>query len=786
MPDTEYRRLIQAAKDKAQFGFLAVVQRAMQEADKDIVEALAKAKSGADQTALSSVRHFLRQEGNVFLRRIDELYRANLERAMQTMYVDLRPGMRKVSLDELSLIDDEVVVHQIEVGRLTERMREANEESIGRLNVMIAQLHGQREAKERENPFRPYLLARALYEAIRTTADDESKSRLLFAHLSNAMAQHLPGFYAAIREVFEASGVHGRFQAQPSRAAHHQRYFGAPNDPQVMPTHLSSRVMPGLQRVLETLQGFSGASGGVVAPAPINGADGQQPASVQDFIRTMFSPPRSFALGGVGDAGKGQGAAGAGTAGPSSANPLVAQLDRFQKMAVKGESVDGAGPADKLRLSTLREKMSLDDASMMERMTIDVVALLFEFILEDEHIPADLREHIGRLQIPMLKAAVLDPSLMSDERHPARQLLNRLSTAALAADPSTTAGKQLTDEIRSAVDRVLADYREDSGVFAEVLTAFEGFLAEHLQQDDSHTTRGIEAIELAERFSMLLTNATSALCDVLMPLNVDKRVSDFIILIWPHVLVHAAWQDRERNVPSDAAHSLYRQFHAVLPELLWSIQEKDAQERPALMRLLPDLVGRMRKALELIQLPEEETKPLLDLMMELHTQVLRAPAKGSSTARHTLDTLRQEFSRLVVHWDRASWGLSEPPQPREAVIEKVLMKLEVSAELNLGVNTVGSSPADREFLAQTYLLGTRVAFRSADGSNVAGQLVWISTHRSLYLFKQDRNGALVLYTPAALLEALRDETIMPVEYAPVFERAVESLLFGVGNLQTPA
>ena len=110
----------------------------------------------------------------------------------------------------------------------------------------------------------------------------------------------------------------------------------------------------------------------------------------------------------------------------------------------------------------------------------------------------------------------------------------------------------------------------------------------------------------------------------------------------------------------------------------------------------------------------------------------------------------------------------------------------VAAEQNLGVHTMASTLADREFLAQTYLLGTRVAFGSEGGGGATGQLVWISTHRSLYLFKRDADGEHVVYSFAALLEALRDETIMPVEYAPVFERAVESLLFGAGSVQAAA
>jgi len=48
---------------------------------------------------------------------------------MQTMYVDLRPGLRKMSIDERALIDDEVVHRRLGVCRLAERMREANEEA---------------------------------------------------------------------------------------------------------------------------------------------------------------------------------------------------------------------------------------------------------------------------------------------------------------------------------------------------------------------------------------------------------------------------------------------------------------------------------------------------------------------------------------------------------------------------------------------------------------------------------------------------------------------------------
>jgi hypothetical protein len=380
---------------------------------------------------------------------------------------------------------------------------------------------------------------------------------------------------------------------------------------------------------------------------------------------------------------------------------------------------------------------------------------------------------------------VLESQLLHDEQHPARKLLNRMSTAAVAIDPATESGRKLATEIDRVVKNILADFDSDMAVFSSSVQEFEQFLTDYLRQDNRQATRGIEAVETAEKFSVLLTNVTQALCDVLLPLNVDKRISDFIILIWPHVLVRAALQDAENHIPSTQADSAYRRYRGVLPDLLWSIQEKaDAFERTALIRMLPDLIKSLRMALNLIQLPEEESREILDQLVAMHTQVLRSNPLGAMKELPSLEELRQDFSRIVISWDRASWELSEPPQPRTTIIEEIFAKHDISVELNLGLHTVASALADREFLAQTYLLGTRVEFRPAKGTSpLSAQLVWISTHRSLYLFKQDGTSTLVLYTFASLLEALRDETIIPLEYAPVFERAVESLLYGAGRLQ---
>jgi len=766
MQETEYKRLIDSARERAFFGFMAAVQRSIQDADRSIVRGMALARTNAEQSALSALRHFLRQDGNVFLRHIDGLFRSYLERALQTMYVDLRPGMRKLSIDELTLVEDEVLSHQIEVGRLAERMREANEESIGRLNAIVAQMHGERDARERENPFRPYLLARSLYEAIRQVATDEAKTALLFEHLANALIEHLPGYYASLREIFESSGLHGKFVAQPSRSSHHQRYYGAPPAP-AMPARFESQVAPVLHRVLDLVQ--QNATG--TMPARTGSGDTPVPANAQELVRKMFTSSRLL-----------RARPGRDSSAPPVA-PLIAQLTAFQRQAAAGLAVDGQAAPAANQLFALRDKLDLATASVNERVTVDVIAMLFEFILDDRQLPDALRSRIARLQIPLMKAAMLEPELLHDDRHPARRLLNRISSAAVAPASDAHPDAALQREIDRITQRVLADYDCDATLFSECIDEFEQFLNGQLQRRDGGTATAIEAVELAEKLSVLLTNATGVLCELLLPLNADKRISDFVIHMWPHVLVHAAWHDLEAGISSQVPDSMFERCRSVLPELLWSIQDKHAAgERTALIRLLPDLVKRINRALQLIRLPDDERRQIMDVLVAIHTRVLRTASPGEDAALLGLDELRRRFERLAIHWERVSWTADAPPQVRAPLIEEVLAQRTLTMQLRLKAEGPAPAAADREFLAQAFLLGTRVEFRTPEREPVPARLVWISTHRSLYLFRVERDGSLVVHGSASLLDALSRRTLAPLEHAPVFERAVESLLYGAGKI----
>ena len=123
-----------------------------------------------------------------------------------------------------------------------------------------------------------------------------------------ALIASLPGFYSAIREVFEASGLHGKFVAQPSRNVRHQRYFGVHAAPCELPPGFEAQVAPRLERLLDTLQQVAAATGDMDNAAGSAG-------SMQELVRRMFNPSPSHA-----------GQATQGAPRPSSVQDLLDQL----------------------------------------------------------------------------------------------------------------------------------------------------------------------------------------------------------------------------------------------------------------------------------------------------------------------------------------------------------------------------------------------------------------------------------------------------------------------------
>jgi hypothetical protein len=687
-------RVIESAKECALFRFSLLAHRMVEEAAESIRQAIRRDAEADTQPARQAL-HLLLAEGAAFEGRKAALFGSYLERAMQTMYTDLREGLHDLSANSLSLIDDQVVDRQIQVDHLVQALRDADRENLGRISLMISILHNKREVHERENPFRPYLMARALLEAVRAQAGDGAVAAILLDRLVASMAVQLPAYLGAIREVFESHGVQARFMAQAA---------------------------PSSVRTYGTVP----ATGVAMAST---GEAGLQ--ALEDMLTRLFARAS-------GEAGTP----------PASSMPLLKQLNACQRHAAAGLAVDERLAPSQNQLFLLREKIALPDSDRLARATLQMVAVLYELLLADARIPAQVREQIGRLQVPVLKAAILEPGLLRD--HPARRLLNRLGSVG-SGEP------EMVEEISRIAGKILHEFEDDLAIFSACIEAFDRFLASCLRHADAASDRIIDAVERAR--------AGVAMERLLASLGVDQRIAGFILEFWLPLMFS------RKEEGADGLGSC----RALLAKLVWSAQPwYTPEQRNERVKRLPSLLTRLKSSLLLAGLPEEACRIALDDVVAVHFQVLRAAPAAAGQAYPDEGALLRLFSGFPALGGDSLAGLAPDPAA-------ILARLRRQG-LDLVAETAGEAPSavqgEAAVLAQLEL-GVAVARGEADGQ--LGRVVWICPDRSLFVLKFKEDAAPLLYTAQVLEKAMREHALRLVERAPAFDRALESLLFGPGK-----
>ncbi len=115
------------------------------------------------------------------------------------------------------------------------------------------------------------------------------------------------------------------------------------------------------------------------------------------------------------------------------------------------------------------------EVSQLANKTIDLIALLFDTIVEDASMSETMKSLLLRLQIPLIKSALLDTELFSDPHHPSRKLLNVLANSNLrVSDPDDT----LYSRLESIVDELVDNFDRDVVCFQIALDSLNELIYE--------------------------------------------------------------------------------------------------------------------------------------------------------------------------------------------------------------------------------------------------------------------------------------------------------------------
>ncbi|MDR6093440.1 hypothetical protein QE373_000737 [Stenotrophomonas sp. SORGH_AS321] len=148
--------------------------------------------------------------------------------------------------------------------------------------------------------------------------------------------------------------------------------------------------------------------------------------------------------------------------------------------------------------------------------TLDLLGLLFQQIRQEQRPQATGNDLVGRLQVPLARAALADPGFFVRDEHPARELLNTIAELGASGLQDDDLDPQLVQKLERTVDTVVAQYHDDPAVFAaaneEVQQHFRAAAhkAELAERRHVEAARGKERLEVARQQAAALIEQACA------------------------------------------------------------------------------------------------------------------------------------------------------------------------------------------------------------------------------------------------------------------------------------
>jgi hypothetical protein len=417
--------------------------------------------------------------------------------------------------------------------------------------------------------------------------------------------------------------------------------------------------------------------------------------------------------------------------------------------AIPGGGAGGVAPAPEVLLQELRERQAALKAAAStpaERATVELVALLFQAILTEEKIPAQLRVWFARLQMPTLRVAIAEPDFFSTADHPARRLIDRMGACVMGFEGGAEVlGTPLETEIKRVVQVVEAFPDTGRRVFQTVLNEFEKFLEGYFREQNEKSRAGVSLAQQVEQRETLAIQYTIELRKLLGNVPVHEGIREFMFHVWADVLATAA-------VRHGAQSEQVKTVRAAASELLWTASAKtNREDRAEVIRRVPPLLTTLRQGMASVGLAVEKQ----DKAVKSLNQALTAAFSARATAitAEQLDDLKQRLEMI------------EELLPEEDVEIDESWVLDSSTHQQEGLEIVADggsmpSPAMLQWAAE---LQVGAAFTlDLRGRHLSVRLVWQGMSRQLSLFSA-ADGRCVLFQKTRLAAFLQAGLLVPLQ-----------------------
>lgn len=441
----------------------------------------------------------------------------------------------------------------------------------------------------------------------------------------------------------------------------------------------------------------------------------------------------------------------------SSLNSLQFNTPPVSQMQFGQVSLDAVKENFAAQLGKLANLVETEQVATADADIIDLVGMLFEFILNDTSLPDSVKALLSHLHTPILKVALIDRKFFFRSKHPARRLLNGLAQAGSMCNDAD--GQGVFAEMKSAVDRVVQEFEDDTALFETVLEEFQSFMDGYGRKSRTLEKRVVESAKGRERLREARQSVSQELVDRTWNRAVPPAAESLLMGPWANLMVLV-------YLRSGKGSDEWENALKVADQILWSVEPKPTVADQARLReQLPALQESIRHGLTMVGDPEVNTNALLQDLDAVHRGLLAAAPKPETATSAPVVPTAPPPAR---------------PAPPEVQAEKALWEdigVAESHELGAGMDVPPELVAAITTL-KSVKLGTWFEFAQiGKKTKLRGKLSWYSNKTGFYIFV-DQGGLQVAVKSLKVLSrdlAKGDAKIITLAKKPFVDRALESL-----------
>lgn len=666
-----------------------------------------RAENNESQSCFFRASDEIRQHRNV----IDQNYQSEMTKAFE-QYRSNKVTTNDFTLDplkhqhapyteayeqNLSLVDDNELEEQLAISTMVRKASADYSEAIYALNQRLAVLRGGAKMNEQGNPVAPGVFGEALQAAIAQLQLDNRAKLIIYKVFDSSFMAELGKLYQLLNHHCESNGV------LPNLSYYVVKQQDE-NISEQLPEELKQQASDStMAKQLELYNAISQLQAMLQARLPR--------ARPADAISVPL-------------------------------DQVIAAIQQLQLNA--GNQLSSYSTPQAVAASDIHglQQQAMEHTSRVEDIdagVVEIVGLLFEFVLNDQQLPDSVKTLLCYLQTPFIKIALVNRNFFNHPEHPARQLLNSLVAAGERwVEPSGAHKNDVFQKIKSTVERLLKEYDNNEQLFAELSFEFNSYLRQHAHR-----------IRLAEKRAAQAAQGENKLKEIRLKVNsyLKKKVGKMTLPPTIQTLLHEPWANflSFNLLRYGSGSEQWRQAAQVVDDIIWYCQphniETDFHARTRIQELQQQLPIALQAGFDTVGYDSVQGKHLLEVLHELQ-KTATASATANSVVEHA----------SAAHID----------------------------EIDISAPVKAAMQHDQQLRQLKNLqVGTWLELNSKSKEPQRVKLAWANTHTMHFMFV-NRMGqqVTVKYGPQLATEISNGtvKVLKALEDKPFFEKAMERVL----------